>query len=183
MAYRTSCSALVGRLRDLIGDPAGPACGTPTWSNDQLQTALDNHRSDVRYLELVGAETIQPGGAVVYLDYYASRGDWESGVALTDSQGYPITPETSDLQTGHWTFAADTLPPAYLTGQSFDLYGAAVEILQKWLAKVKLDFTFSPGSGQYVRSQKFQMISQLIEQYQAMRAPTLLLMERGDQAC
>jgi len=181
MALRSTCAELVSRLRDLIGD-AIPATGQPVWSDDQLQRALDQRRSDVRYLELQAAETVQAGGTVVYLDYYAPRGDWEEDATLYDTQWAALTPATSDYQVGHWTFSATTLPPVLLIGKAFDLYATAADVLEQWQAKEKLAFGFSPGSngGQFQEQQKFQMIGELSARYRAMQQPEILQMYRGD---
>lgn len=183
MSYRATCSGLVSRLRDLIGDPAVPTGGEkPVWTNDQLQSALDRRRQVVRYLSLRPERTRLPGGSVVYLDYYAECGDWEADAKLYDAASNELTPETKDLETGHWTFAADTLRPVYLVGKTYDLYAAAADVLEKWAAKVKLDFTFSPGAGggQFAEAQKHQMILATAAGYRAQQRIEVASLTRSD---
>jgi Holliday junction resolvase-like predicted endonuclease len=47
---------------------------------------------------------------------------------------------------------------------------------------VKLDFTFSPGSGQYVRAQKHQMIMETADKYRARERPRSAHQVRSDVA-
>ena len=184
MAYRETCGGLVRRLRDLIGDSVSPDVTIrPVWSNDQLQTTLDARRQVVRYLSLTSAYTVEPGGAVVYLDYYAGCGDWETDAQLTDTAGNALTPETVDCETGYWAFASHQPLPVYLSGKTYDLYAAAADQLEKWAAKVKLEYTFSPGSGQYVRSQKFQMLQQLAASYRCQQRVETVQLIRSDTQC
>lgn len=178
MAYRESCAGLISRLRDLIGDPAEGA--TPTWNADQLQSALDRRRQVVRYLALTPAPTTLPGGSVEYLDYFAPYGDWQEDASLTDASGTVLTPSESDFETGHWAFAANTLPTVYLTGYTYDLYAAAADVLEKWAGKEKLNYTWGPGSGQYVESQKFKQIGELALQYRAQQRVEVACMRRSD---
>jgi len=181
MSYRTTCAGLVTRLRDLISDPVVPTGGRkPVFSNDQLQTALDRRRQVVRYLSLDPEEFRLPGGGVAYLDYYAGLGDWEADAKLYDSAYNELTPAASDLETGHWTFASDTLPPVYLIGKTYDLYAAAADVLEKWAAAKKLEFTFGPGSGQFVRSQQHAMILTTAAQYRAQQRPEIAHLTRSD---
>jgi len=181
MAYRTTCSGLVSRLRDLIADVAVPAGGEkPEFTNDQIQTALDKQRQVVRYARLRPEEFRQPGGVVVYLDYYADLGDWEADAALYDSAYNLLTPATKDLETGHWTFASSQLPPVYLIGKTYDLYAAAADVLEKWAAKVKQEYTFGPGSGQFVRSQQHSMILTSADRYRAQQRIEVACIRRSD---
>jgi len=48
MSARASLASLITRVRTLIDDNAT----AKTFSDDEVQTALDNWRTDVRYLEL-----------------------------------------------------------------------------------------------------------------------------------
>lgn len=175
---RTSMAALITRTRRLIGDPAG---ASQVWSDDEIQDALDAHRTDVRYLELREAETIQSGGGVVYLNYYAPFGDWEDDETLTYGGTWAtVTPSAQDLLIGKWTFSSNQNPPVYLTGKSFDLYGAAADLLEAWAAKAKLEYTFSPDRGQFVRSQKHQMLLTQAATYRAKQRVASVALVRSD---
>jgi len=160
MAARSSMAGLITRLRAMIGDPGGL---TPVWSDDELQNALDANRDDIRHMPLVASETIASGGVVTWMDYYApgpgeagttilqswtniqgprgrvdGRGDWETDVLLQDATFATLTAATSDYIVGHWTFAASTAPPVYLTGKCYDLAAAAADVCEQWASKVAL---------------------------------------------
>jgi hypothetical protein len=179
---RTTCKDLLNRLRDLIGDPAGVEAGSCVkWTQDQLQTALDDCSERVRYLELRALETRTPGGgAVEYLDFAAPYGDWENTAVLTDARGTVLTPATANLQLGEWTLETEPDLPVYLNGRTFDLYRAAADMLEKWAAAKKLEFTFSPGSGQFVRSQQHSMTLTTAAGYRARQRPRFATIVRED---
>lgn len=175
---RTTCKALLARLRKLIRDTDADC---QTFTQDDLQTALDECRQRFRYLELTALETRAAGGAVSYVDFLAPLGDWEDTVALVDGQYNSLTPSTENLETGEWSFAAepDTLP-VYLSGFTYDLYRAAADLLEQWAAAKKLEYTFSPGSGQFVRSQQHQMILTTAAGYRARQRPLTAKIIRDD---
>lgn len=176
MAARASLAALIARVRSLIADPAG---ASPVFTDDEVQAALDNWRTDVRYLVLRPAET-RTSGADEYLDYYASVGDWESDVKLYDRDYAVLTPDTSDLQIGHWTFAASTDPPVYLIGKTFDVYAAAADLLEAWAAKEKLGFDFTADGLSYSMSQKATTLLELAQKYRRQHRPMTAVQVRGD---
>jgi hypothetical protein len=183
MAARETCAELIERLRDLIGDPASPLpdATAPTWSDTQLQRALDSRREDVRYLELTPADTLS-GGSIVYLEFYAPVGDWEEDAALYDNQGTLLETSAEDYQVGKWTFAADTSLPVLIVGKTFDLDAAAADVLEQWAAKVKLDFGFQAGNngGQFSRQQKHAMLLEQARQCRGRARPVTITMHRGD---
>jgi hypothetical protein len=133
MAIRSSMTSLITRVRELMGDPAGVS---QAFTAQAIQTELDRLRTDVRYMPLVYAESLAPGGAVSYHDYYANgTGDWEDDVVLVDGRYYVLTPATSDLVIGHWTFTADTRPPVLATGKVYDPASAAAVMLRQWIGR------------------------------------------------
>ncbi len=175
MAARPSLASLISRVRTLIDDNAT----TKTFTDDEVQTALDGWRTDVRYLVLTPAETRTASG-VEYRDYYAPVGDWESDVALYDGAYAVLTPKTSDYQTGHWTFEDSTGPPVYLVGKTFDVYAAAADLLESWAAKTKLAFDFEADGASYSRSQQVAALLGLAADYRRRQRPAMALQVRGD---
>jgi hypothetical protein len=113
MAARASMTELITRIRGLIHDPAGTST---TFTDQEIQDALDTWRDETRYLELMPLETLAPTG-IIYRDYVAERGAWEADEILVDAAYEPLTPATADRLTGRWTFDDDTPPPVYLTGK------------------------------------------------------------------
>ena len=177
MAVRNSMAELISRLRSLVGDPAG---ADQEFDDQSLQDHLDRHRSEVRYLELTGAETIAPGGAVSYLDYYADRGDWENDEKLYNSTYAELAPATSDRLTGHWTFAADQDPPVYIVGKAYDVYAAAADLLEAWAAREKLSFDFDTDGQSFKRSQKAAMLLEMAREYRRQQRPVSVPQVRSD---
>jgi hypothetical protein len=160
---RETLAKLRSRLRRLVADPAG---SNQVWADEELDDALDHNRREARYAHLKEIETIQPSGSVLYLIYEAGVGDWEDGAALTDSSFNPLTTGiTEDLLTGRWTFTTMPNRPVHVTGFYYDLYGAAVEILENWQAREKLSFDAQADQQSFKRSQKFEMLAQMADRY------------------
>jgi hypothetical protein len=156
---------LIARLRVLIADASG---GNQVFTDLQLQDFIDTRQTVVRYFELEARPTYPPGGFLsqsAYKDFYASVGFWESDAAFIDAAYAAITPDTKDELTGHWVFNAGQLPPIYITGKNYDLYGAAVDALEAWAAKEKLNFNFSTDGQQFEESQKVTALLDLADKY------------------
>lgn len=136
---RAGMADIITRVRRLIGDTAG---ADQVFTPDEVQETLDRYQHNVRYMELTPVETILPGGDVQYLAYECDAGYWESPVALADSSYAAVTPATSDLINGRWTFTTDRSAPVYITGYRYDVYGAAAEMAEDWAAKLKLEVDY-----------------------------------------
>ena len=66
MSVRTGMADLITQVRTLIGDPV--VAGTPptsTYTDQQVQDALDAHRTQVRNAPLSPLQTIAAGGTVI----------------------------------------------------------------------------------------------------------------------
>src|SRR5690606_31595054 len=173
---RASMAALISHLRLLVHDPAGD---DQTFSDDEIQTFLDQHQTEVRYLRLDPIDTIQSGGTVVTLAYRAPVGWWEDTVSLYDRSYDELTPDSEDLQTGRWTFAAHQAEPVYLTGYTYDLYGAAIDCLTAWAAQLKSAFDFTADGLSVKRSQQLASINGLMARYSPLVAPQKMTMTRS----
>lgn len=169
---RTTTANLRSRLRSLMYDPAGDG---QRFSEAELEAALDQNRAEVRYLELTLLEKRNPGGSLDKTSFRALCGDWEEGGELTDGSYEALTAETADDTQGQWDFAEAPVEPVYLTGQAFNLYGAAVRLLREWAASLKLDHDLSASGKSLSFSQQFQMLMQLADKYEveARRWPGL----------
>lgn len=174
---RSSLESLIERIYKLIGDKPG---ATQVFDADDIEEALDKQRDDVRYMPLTEVETYSPGGAGAYLDYYAPVGNWEAGVILVDGQYNVLTPVTSDLLLGHWTFSADTQPPVYAVGKTYDIYRAAADLLDQWAAKLKLEYNFSSESRTYNREGRLKALADLATRYRMKARPRVIHIERSD---
>lgn len=166
---RESLADLITKLRRLIGDTAG---ASQVWSDDELQAFLDEQRQDYQDWALVRVPRLV-SGVYVYKDFWAQNrlGDWESDVVIADLDGNAVTPDadTSEPLLGHWRFATSQTTTLYLTGKTYDVHGAAAEVLKAWAAKEKLSFDFSTDNQSFKESQKAQMLLDLAKQFDGKR--------------
>jgi hypothetical protein len=124
---RASLTTLIAKIRLLVDDPSGAG---QIFTDDQIQDALDARRDEARYYPLNEHETIAAGGgSTTYLTFTSQVGAWESDVVLVDSSYNVLTPATSDLIAGRWTFSTEPSMPVMITGFTHDLYGAAGDLL------------------------------------------------------
>jgi len=175
---RASMSTLIAGVRGLIADPAGPG---QVFSDDAVQDALDRYQTVVRYAPLHPEPTFLPSGVAQYRDYYATIGDWEADEQLVNAAWQVLTPATADRLTGHWTFASPGVaPPVYITGKVYDVFGAAADLLEAWVAKVKLEFDFTTDAQGFQRSQKVAALTKLAAEYRRRQRPALAVQVRAD---
>lgn len=179
MAVRASMAALIARVRTLIYDPQATA-----FADQQVQDALDNGwRVEQRFVPLIPRPTFEPGGGILYLDYYADTPNWEDDILLQDMSYNALTPATAEPIPGHWTFAVQPNGIGVrATGKTYDLYGAAADLLDSWAAQVKLDFSFTQDRDQFQRMQRFQMITDLALKYRSLAGPRIGRLVQGDAA-
>lgn len=172
MAARETMAALIRRLRRLIGDPASES---QTWADEDLQDALDNHRREARYFRLCEQPSIEAGGSITYLIYRAGVGDWEGSEAdgpdLVNSNFTAISADDydEDLLTGRWTFTAQPSWPVYISGFHYDLYGAAVDMLEAWIAALKCAVDASADGVSVKNSQKVDHLEMLANRYRSQQ--------------
>ena len=165
MTVRTTMANVISRLRRMVGDPAGT---TQTWSDQELQDMLDEHRTDGRYVELEPLETIAAGGASTYLTYICTDVPWEEGATLTDGSYNALTPATAEPLFGRWTFAAHQEAPVLVTGAVFEMNGAAADVLEAWAARLAREFDFSADGASFSRGQQMAALKTLASSYRAM---------------
>jgi hypothetical protein len=169
---------LIDRARFLVRDPAA---ADQHFSQLQIQDALDQRRWDVRYLELQYEETLQAGGTVAWFDYYADRGYWEDDYTLQEQNWVEIsTGFTANLLIGHFQFTATKQPPVFLTGRAYDLYAAAADLLETWLAELKLSFDFSVEGQSFTKTNQQKQLTELAHAYRARSQPLSIPMVRRD---
>lgn len=154
---RSSMAALITQVRLLVGDPAGASA---VFSDDELQTFLDNNATEAFYELLEAEPTIAAGGATTYLTWRHAAGWWEADEVLTDSSYNELTAASADRQRGRWTFAASQ-SAVLIAGTHYDVYLAAAEAVDAWLAKVKLAYDFSADGGDFKRSQQAKALQEL----------------------
>lgn len=183
MPVRDSMADLITRVRRYMGDPAS---ASQHFGDQEIQDACDEHRFTVRYAPLRPGPTLTPGALYDYLDYYADLGNWESDAQLTWVDFTVLTPATSDLISGHWTFsmpAPGQYPPVYITGKYYDLHATAADLLEQWAASLAVTaYNFSADGTSFQRGTIIANLTNAANMHRrkqyAVSAPT----HRGDLA-
>ena len=172
---------LIAKVRVLINDRT---IGKLIFTDQDIQDALDDgiRRRDVYHCPLVYVNTMQFGGAIAYLDYWASEGGfWESDWTLNDALGVSLAPLAVEELAGHWHFGAHQNPPVYLTGKQYDVYNVAADLLETWAARLKTHYDFLSLGRTLKRSQQGGLFSALIDRYRRRGWLNTMRMERTDE--
>ena len=179
---RATMSQLITRLRTLTGDPAGAG---QAFTDDQYQPALDKTKRLPRFLLLTPILSTPPYTQTA--EYQAQYTDWEEGAILYDSAATNLTGLllSQDSLTGLFTFTLPRTPPVYISGQFYDLYKAAVDILESWSATLKLNYPFSNqgtsvGGSRANLTAQFEQILQLADCYRTKVKPRTVVYTRDD---
>ena len=164
MATRATMAPVITRLRTIIGDPNVGDPALCAFSDQELQDSLDERRTDV----VQAALGYRGSGPVT--DIVAPRRWWEDGVILT-SGGDALTPDTSDLIAGHWTFTDGVALPVYITGSFYDLYGTAQAVCEAWAAKVAREFDFATDQQSFDRTGKREGLLKVAREFARKAVP------------
>lgn len=158
---RTEMTALIGRVRDLIQDPAGT---DQVFDDDQIEAVLDVWRLEVRQEELSPVATRSAAGDQ-YLFFRSDYGDFEAGVTLEDA-GYVAIDSadfTADDVAGTWSFDAEPNYPIYISGHAYDPYGAAADLMDRKVANGADLYDWSADGGSYKQSQIYSQLTEFAE--------------------
>lgn len=134
---RVSMAALVGRVRALV-DTVGQEDWT--FTDDQIQDALDRHRCEYRYLQLTPLPT-KTSSSTTYLAFTAPVGDWDTDTVLYNNSFVAQSPTTSDYINGRWVFSSEPTRPITLVGFTYDRHAAAADLLKQLMVKYRDDAT------------------------------------------
>lgn len=184
MALRPTMDALIEKTRVFIGDPVGPDA---VFTDEEIQDALDARRRDVAAIELEYETTYASGGISQYLTYYAPGVWWEDDPvlqngawdALTDSST-PVAILEADAMNGRWVLTASQNPPVYLTGRQYDVNGSAADLLDAWLARIKLEFDFLELGSTFKQSQQAVMVESASKRYRRRQWLRMTPMVKAD---
>ena len=171
-------TALTDRVRGLIADPSG---ASQVFDDTAVAEALNRYRVDV-VQDLLQPSYVRTATGAGYNAFRHPSGlpDW-SDAALEDAQFGAVTANTPDLQFGQWTFTtARRSPILWITGTSYDVFGAAAELLEQWAATVKLEFGFSSDGQRFDRQHKHKMLLDLAVEYRKRQRPRTASMVRSD---
>ncbi len=180
MAVRATMQTnLIPRVRLLINDPAGVS---QVFTDQDVQDVLDESRQDVYSMQLTGKPTWSATG-FVYLDYLTELGGWEDGMVLKQFFTIVVTPSVIEPIAGHFQFAANTLPPVFLTGKLYDVYRAAADLLERLAAKWMLSYSFSSDGQSFQRGQATLHLEKRIQALRRrQRAGTISLVRTDTNA-
>ncbi|MFA7175542.1 MAG: hypothetical protein WC340_19360 [Kiritimatiellia bacterium] len=158
MAARATMTGLIMLVRGLINDPQS---ATAQFTDEAIQEQLDNDREYVLLTELT--PYAEPDGTT-QLKFQSQYKYWETDVALTNSAGTVLTPTTSDLKSGYFTFTTSQ-DAVYATGFVYDVYAASAVLLTLWAGRIEQDVTkFSADGSSYefegLRNSKLKLAAQ-----------------------
>jgi len=176
MAVRSTMASIITRVRLLINDPTG---ASQIFTDQEIQNVLDDSRQDYVNDQLATKPTFT-GGTIQYLNYWHDLGSWEDGVVLKQFLTVTVTPSASDFIAGYWTFAANTLPPVFLSGSTHDLYRAAADLLERLAARWVLNYDFTSDSQTFKRSQAATALQNLACTYRKKQRASSLSLIRSD---
>lgn len=158
---RPGMSHLVAEVRRLSGASSTEytAAGTTWWTDDQIEAVLDRHRRDITSEQLISDRTPVGGGSSSYITFRSRHSDLETGAgaAIRDGLGdlRGTATYTLDGTRGVITFTDDQGGTAlYLTTATYDVHGAAAEVLENWSTALSLDFQFATDGQSFHREQK-----------------------------
>jgi len=142
MAARATMTGLITLVRGLINDPAG---ASQAFTDEDIQEQLDEVREYVRLDTLT--PYAEPDDS--QLKFQSPYKYWESGLVLTDPAGTVLTPSTSDLKSGYFTFLTSQ-EAVDATGFTYDVYAASAVLLTLWAGRIEQDLTkFSADGSSY----------------------------------
>ena len=180
MAVRAAMADLISQVERLVNDSANAF-----WTDQQIQDALDRNRVDVSQLPLGYLRTNSSTG-VQYLTFYVGSdfadrwGAWEGSAVIYSNAYAVLTPGTIDYLTGVWTFATTQAPPLFITGATYDLFGAAAWLLHERLANVAPNYAFSAAGQSFSANQEYDMWERLLKLYQSKMRPKSARLVRTD---
>lgn len=190
---RTTLGDLIQQLRGMTN--AGVNLwtnGTATYFDDnELTIILDQNRRDFKDVLLQPHPDPSAGGSLVWYDYYLRHQYLEQtsgGTALFvvyDAVGSTVagTAYTVDYTRGVVSFLTNTSGSAYRTsGRTYDVNGAAADVLERWAAHEALAFDFSADGQSFSRSQKRAALTAMAVDYRGKAWPVEITTVRSDLA-
>lgn len=175
MSVRTSMADLISQVRTLIGDFAGT---DQVLSDQEIQDAMDVHRCEARYMPLKPLVSYV-NGVTQYLIWVSHLTHWESNAVLVDDRYRSLIPGEADCINGRWAFSSSQTA-VLITGFSYDLYGAAADLLETWAAKSATEFDFSADGATFHRSQKGEALRKLATEYRKKQQVMVIDQTRSD---
>lgn len=181
----------------MIADPAG---SNQQFQDQDIQDTLDFYREDVRFESLMIAPSIvniantSYSASIIYADYYSKFQWWEQDITIqgqgaTNLPWVVLNPAGSDYITGHFQFeltpwangtVPGQVPPVFATGKTFDVYAAAVELLEMWSATLLAAYDITVDGQTLRRSQLSTQKLAFADIYRRKIKPRTAKMIRND---
>ncbi len=172
---RPTMADIIRVTRQLIGDKVP----NPVFTDDEIQDALDKRREIARHWPLKALpEVIQ--NRVETREWYHDYYYWESNAKLYNASFEEITPAIADPLHGRWVFA-EHQGMVFVSGNVYDVYAVAADLLEQWAAREKLSYDFSTDEGQsFRRSQKLEGLLKLAQLFRSKQWVRRLEVTRPD---
>ena len=190
MTARTGMSTLISTMREWCNlGTSDYTLGTSThWTDDQIQTALDRHRTQVLEEELEQI-TNNNNGTIEYKEYRSGFGNYEettggTSIFIIESVGgtdVGTANYTMDYALGILTFETTQAGSSrFLTGRSYDLYGAAADIWQRKGGAYAIAVDFKTDNMSVKRSDIAKHCRDMFNYYSMMGNPRQVEVTRDD---
>ena len=163
---RAGVANVITFVRGLVDDAA-----SATWTDDQVQTALDRYRQELRYEQTYAIPTrSSTGTSYKVFDVPDGLGYLETDLVLYDNEWGTLTgtAETPDYTRGRFTFTAEPGRPVYVLGWSHDPYMAAADLLEQRIATMLDVYDVTLGPDSFSRSQMIANYRTMVTQYRGM---------------
>ena len=179
MAVRAGMAHLITKVRELIDDAAG---ADQVFTDQQIQDTLDMRLRRVVREPLAAVSAVDENGVTTYSEFYSAYGYWEADILIQNGTYVDVSADLniSDYRVGKFTFLAPVNLPVFLSGVVYDIYGAAADMLEQWVAKVKSDYDFLSSGRTFKRSQQADGIDRLAKVYRSRQWITSSPMVRTD---
>lgn len=162
---RTALADVIAFTRKLVNDQT-----SSTWTDDDVQEALDRYRVELRYVALSEVPTMS-GSDTVYrtFDVPDDYRYLETDAEVFDNSFGDLSASVSsvDYTAGRWEMSTDVDRPVYVLGWSHDPYGAAADLLEERLAALAEAYDIRLGPDSFSRSQMREFYVQMVERYRA----------------
>jgi hypothetical protein len=178
MTVRVSMESLIEKVRRNLGMHSTYRALV---SDQEVQDALDRYRMEFRTSPLRPQEAITSSGAVEWKIWTAPYEDWEDTVLLQTGNAWAtLTPTSSDLLTGRWTFAAHQTSLVYATGFSYDTAAASADLARDVANTMWMHYNFGGQGATFNREAIRDNLLEVEQAFRAQARPLVVGMFRTD---
>lgn len=148
-----------------------------------IQDALDSNRVEARLMNLESYPTISSAGCITYKEFRAPRPytHWETTASLYDAGYESLSPLTHDSRNGRWAFTDEEARPVRISGYSYDVNGAAADLMRRKAAEVAGDLqSFQSANGTFTFAPKARSYEERAKQFNNKRRSGFARLGRAD---